>query len=157
MNDDIDEVNGTIAFHADGTCEKIETGIYTDFIDNLKYKIEARGEYKIENSYLIFDYDLENIEIKVLQSEDRGLTKEFNKEIPRRKHEIVGNNKFEIDELNEKHLKIEDDVFEVFTFIRKKEASKKEGGKTNKSQKGASKNADSHDSFGEGDYSEDNL
>jgi hypothetical protein len=130
----ITSVNGTSTFNSDGSCE--DNGILViTYIDeegyqtNLKYRLEAFGKYDIQKSYIISDYDLNNIRITLLETDDYEMSNLFNEHyIPQWKHDMIVDNKEKIIELNEKYLKTEyeiDGEKETNTYIRQSKQADK--------------------------------
>jgi thiol-disulfide isomerase/thioredoxin len=128
--DDSDEdvtitIDGTNVFKENGVCEETGTMIVTVFDEDgdkstVKYKIEVFAKYEIKNSYIIYDFRMENIGITQIQSDNRELSKYLKDHyIPQMKHEMVtGDNKEKIIELNEKFLKTKDADGDISTYVR---------------------------------------
>jgi hypothetical protein len=109
-------VNGTSVFKPNGIYESNGTmimSIIDEYGDRstLKYKIEMYAKYEIKNSYIIYDFKLENIGIALAQYDNRELSKIMQDHyIPQMKHEMLVNTKEKILELTDKYLKTEEDV-----------------------------------------------
>jgi hypothetical protein len=123
----IASVNATCSFNADGTYEDSGTLMIT-YIDeegyqtNLKYKIEMFGKYDIQKSYIIYDCNLENIKIILLQTDDYDISNLLDEHyIPQMKQEMLLDNKEKILELNDKFLKTEQGEKEITIYIRQSE------------------------------------
>ncbi|MDR1182802.1 MAG: hypothetical protein LBL13_12570 [Bacteroidales bacterium] len=109
-------INGTCTFNSDGSCEDIATLAVT-YIDeegeqtNIKYRCEVFGKYDIQKSHIIYDYNLENIKIILLKTDDYDISDFFSEYfIPQLKHEILANNREKILELTDKLLKTETEI-----------------------------------------------
>ncbi|MDR3287165.1 MAG: hypothetical protein LBT27_06965 [Prevotellaceae bacterium] len=106
-------LNGTTKFSVSGniTTEGIFLITYIDeegYQCNLKYKLKAQGLYGIKKSIIIYDYNLNNIAIELVQTDNYELSNLFTQHyIPQLKQEMIVNNKEKIIELNNKYLKVE--------------------------------------------------
>ncbi|MCL1867394.1 MAG: hypothetical protein FWF72_00360 [Paludibacter sp.] len=109
-------VNGTEVFKSNGVYLTYGTMIMSvidedGYKNTLKYKIEASAKYEIKNSYIIYDSKLEDIEITLIQSDNRTLSQLMQDHyIPQIKHEMIANNKERILELTDKYMKTEEDT-----------------------------------------------
>lgn len=116
-------VNGTCTFNSDGSYKDNAILIVT-YIDEdgdrtkIKYNLEMDGMYDVKDSYVVYDIDLKNINITLIQSDDYDISDMLNEHyIPQMKHEMVIDNKEKILELTEKYLKTESDG-EITTYVR---------------------------------------
>ena len=114
-------IEGRETFKASGNVENKGTFVISIIEEtgrkiSLKYDLSVAGEYDIKNSYIIYDYDLNNIMIES-QKDQTGIDK-FIAEylssifeehlIPSLKQEMISNNESKIVELTESKLVIEE-------------------------------------------------
>jgi hypothetical protein len=118
--------NGTSTFKSNGTCK--DDGIFTiTYINdeggqsNLKYKFDVKGKYEIQDSYIIYDYNPEDVNIKLLESDNYNLSNLFAEHyIPQLKRTIIESEDDKILELTGKRMKIESDDNEPIVYFREK-------------------------------------
>lgn len=139
-------VSGISTFNENGTCEEIET-ITITYIDedgyttNMKYKCEVTGKYEIKESNIIYHYNLENIQIQLLQTDNYELSKLFEDHyLPQLKNEMISVEKEKILELTKNQMKIESEYEgekDTLTYIRQVKSIDRENDITEKSNKEA--------------------
>jgi len=125
--DAIVTMSGTSAFKSNGVCET--EGTMTFYIidedgyeSTLKYKFEMYAKYEIKNSYIIYDFKIENIGITLIQSDNYELSRLINDHyISQMKSDMITDNKEKIFELTDRYLKTEENVDgekKIMTYIR---------------------------------------
>jgi hypothetical protein len=120
----IESYDATITFGANGKYK--DGGIMnTTWIDeegytiNMKYKCVISGNYYIKNSTIIYECDLNNIKVELIQSDDYELSRIILEHlIPQLKHDMAVNNKEKINKLNERFLETKTDDGEITTRVR---------------------------------------